>query len=439
MSNEVEVDVRGKGFASRVTLTQAITLLKDKADPAQLEVVSIREVTQLASRVLVEPVVALVDVPSFDRSAVDGYAVRAEDTFGASDSNPKLLTIIDSVPVRTTTSRKLSEGEAIAITTGGVLPKGSTAVVKVEDTNPFQGSTTKVHLFSSLVPGKNVSGQGEDFRRGQVVFPKGHILRPADLGVLSAIGAHDVRVAKKPSVGIFSTGNEVVDDAVDLQVGQIYDINKYTTSEYAHALGWTVKTYPVVKDDPHLLEAHLLQAVEENDFVVVSGGSAVGDLDLVPVTVDKLGTMVVHGIHIRPGSPAGAGVVRGKYVFALPGFPVASIVGMLFFVAPVVMQWLGASSFMYLTTRATLKNNVASKLGRRDFLRVRFEDSDEGQRIAVPISVSGSSIMHSITASDGVVVIDERSEGFKAGTEVLVQLIPYLAKNVPLQGVGSHE
>ena len=407
--------IRMRGFASYTKLDDALKIVLSCTGRLGSEVVPF---DRALDRVLVEDIVSKVDVPPFDRSAVDGYAVRASDTFGATPTEPRRLRVIGSVDVGSPPRLRVRMGEAVKIMTGAPTPSGADAVVMVEHTG-LKGK--RLDIYAPLTPGKNVSARGEDVRTGEVVLKRGQQLRPQDIGMLASISALKVRVTSKPKVAIIPTGRELRRPGVLLKSAQVTDINSYSLAAAVASCGGIAKRFGVVPDKLPELRRTLQRALR-NDVVLISGGSSVGEHDIAPDVIAGLGKLLFHGVSLRPGGPTAFGVVRGKPVFSLAGFPVASLVAFDMLVKPAlwVMQGL-PPDWGYLRVRAKLTRKVTSSLGRADVVRVRvWSEADE--LLAEPIRVTGSSILSSMTRADGFVVVPEDVEGFKKGSEVEVEL-----------------
>jgi len=409
------MSVRMHGFTRYVRLEDALKIILSNVRQTGAELVNF---DQALGRVLAEDVVSNVDVPPFDRSAVDGYAVRAADTFRASDDKPVRLRVVGSIAIGAPTKLRVRKGEAAKIMTGAPMPAGADAVAMLENTRV---AGRKLDVRTSLTPGKNVSTRGEDVRAGDLVMKRGQKLRPQDVGMLASVGKVRVRVARKPRVAIFATGNELRGPGKQLGRAEVTDINSYALAAAVESCGGRPRRLGVVKDDKALLKRALLKA-SKYDMTLVSGGSSVGERDLVPDAIAECGELLFHGVAIRPGGPTAFGVVRSRPVFALAGFPVASLVAFDMLARPALraMQGLPASRG-YPRVQAKLMRKISSTLGRADVVRVRVRYV-AGRLLAEPIRVTGSSILSSMTRADGFVIVPENSEGFKEGSTVEVEL-----------------
>jgi len=313
--------VRLKGFKERLPVDLALKKFFEEAKLKRVdsEVVSVFEA---CGRILAEDLVARIDVPHFDRSAVDGYAVRAEDTFGASITNPIILKLVGEVEIGEKPC-KLEQGEAVKVSTGSALPKGANAVVMLEYTREFDGN---VEIYRAVTPWENVSRRGEDVRAGEIVLRRGEILQPQDVGIISALGYSEIRVLKKPKVAVIATGNELVEVGNKPDIGQVVNSNSPMLCCAIREFNCEPLYLGIAKDDFDELTEKIENAVELADIVILSGGTSVGKRDLVPEVVNKLGRLIVHGVAMKPGMPTGLGVIDGKPILLLPGFPVATLI-----------------------------------------------------------------------------------------------------------------
>jgi molybdopterin molybdotransferase len=402
---------RLKGFEKLVGVDEALAIFLKQLKPEKPKAIQIPIQTAL-KRVLAENFVAKTDLPPFDRSAVDGYAVRAEDTFEASQFNPKILKI--------TKSDKIGEKEANPIWTGNPLPKGADAAIMLEHTKKLND---KIETWIPVTPGKNVSKKGEDVQKGEVAVKAGTRLHPHHLGLLAALGATHVNVTEKPRVAIISTGNELVELGQKPKPGQIVGVNHLILSSMCLELGAEPLDMGIVRDDPKKIREKFEEGIKKADVMITTGGTSVGYADLVPKTVNQIGSLgvVVHGIAIRPGMPTALAVLYGKPVFILSGNPVAAMIGFEVFARPVLLKLLGVESEPRPVVKAKITRRVAAALGRRVFLRVHvFEEDDE--LLADPVRIKGSGVLTTMTRANGYVIIPESREGLEKNELVSVHL-----------------
>jgi molybdenum cofactor synthesis domain-containing protein len=348
---------------------------------------------------------------------MDGYAVIARNTFGASSSNPITLRIVGNISTGDTPRLKLEEGEAIKIMTGAPSPEGADAVVKVEFTHERGGH---VEVLGPVTPEKNISRVGEDVKKGDVILKKGQIIKPHDIGVLAATGNLRVNVRRRPKVKIASTGAELVEPGNKLRRSSIYDINSYTLFSLFEKMGCRPTLHGIIKDD----EAEFSEVLESSgwDLLAVSGATSVGERDFVPDVIKGHGKIIFHGVDIRPGGPAGFAIIKDRPVFMLPGFPVACITAFELLVTPFIQKTLGtetASPHPVIT--GVLEKAVPSQLGRVDFVRVRVIEKDGLMRVS-PMASKGAGLITTLTNAQGFIILEGKIEGIEAGEKVRVYL-----------------
>lgn len=405
-----------KGFSSYTRLEEALDKIVSRVNRVEEEIVSLNE---SFGRVLSNDVISGVNVPPFDRAAMDGYAVQASDTFGADENNPINLHIVGRSDIGTPPDAKVQEGEAVEIMTGAVMPEGADAVAMIEYT---QREDDELEVLSPVSPGKNVSSKGEDVKVGQTVLEKGHCLRPQDVGMLASIGTTKVGVARKPEVGITPTGIELREPGESLEPGEITESNSYSLEAAVKDSGGDPSRLEVVPDEFDSLKESIGNA-SNFDMLLLSGSTSVGKRDLAPDAISELGELIFHGVAIRPGGPTAFGVVDDTPVFALAGFPVASLVAFETLARPAIryMQGLPADRGRP-KVKAKLERKISSSLGRADVVRVEIKEVGERLRVS-PIRVTGSSILSSMTRADGYVIVPEDVEGFGKDAEVRVELL----------------
>lgn len=409
------MQVRGKGFYRLSSVEEALHKLLSRLRPLGRERVGLGEAL---GRVLASDVVAQRDNPPFDRAAMDGFAVKGENTFGATQGNPIYFKIIGEVFTGESFAGRVGDFEAVRVSTGAAMPAGANAVVMLEHVNELDG---EIEVLKAVPPGKNVSLRGEDYRRGQRLLERGRVLNPQEIAVLASLGLKEVEVYLKPRVGIISTGNEIVAPGEELKEGQVYDTNSFALAALCRHAGATPQRLGIVEDDYE----EMRRAVEAGlsfDVLLITGATSVGKRDLVPDIVAELGEVVVHGVSLRPGEPTGFGYIGKTLVFMLPGYPVASIVAFETFVRPALQVMLGTKLVVpYPAIRARLRRKIASELGRRDFVRVRVERTARGYEVE-PLRTSGSGIVSTLVRGDGFVIVPESTEGIEKGEVVEVRL-----------------
>ncbi|KJS10580.1 MAG: molybdenum cofactor biosynthesis protein [Peptococcaceae bacterium BRH_c8a] len=371
-------------------------------------------------RRLAREVTAVDHVPGFDRSTMDGFAVRARDTFGASESLPAYLDVGGEVLMGCEPAGGIAVGQAWHIPTGGMLPPGADGVVMVEHTEELDDRTVGVN--KPVAPGEHVVRAGEDIIAGAVVLPEGHLIRPQDLGLLSAVGVTEVPVTRRLRVGIISTGDEVVEPTQTPKPGQVRDINSYVLYGQALAAGARPEIRGIASDEFELLLDMLQRAVDECDLVLLSGGSSVGTRDVASQALDTLGTpgVLFHGISIKPGKPTVGAVVGGKPVFGLPGHPVSAAVVFELFVTPLIKYWGYVDDPLEFPVRARLMRNMRSAAGREDYIRVQLARNN-GDITAEPV-LGKSGLISTMVRADGLAHIPAEKEGVEAGEYINVKL-----------------
>ncbi len=394
-------DVRETGFKQRTRVSDARAQLLDVSTIRRTERAPL---TAADGRALAEPVDAARNVPHYERAAMDGWAVRAADTFGASDRSPAVLRPADTV----------GPDAAVRVHTGSELPADADAVVMIEETDRIGD---ELEVFDAVAEGENVAPVGEDVEAGQRLYEPGHQLRPSDLGLLKATDVDSVEVVDRPTVAVIPTGEELVQ--ADPAPGEIIETNRMTVSRLAERWGADVTRREIVTDDHDALRA----AVERDltkDVVVTTGGSSVGERDLIPEVVAELGEVFVHGVALKPGHPLALGRVHETTVVMLPGYPVAAIINAVQFLRPLIKH-LGRMPCEPLPSReATLTRKIRSEPGTRTFVRVRTEDAG-GELEATPTRASGSGVLSSVALADGWVVVPEPREGIPEGESVAVE------------------
>jgi molybdopterin molybdotransferase len=375
---------------------------------------------QAGGRVLVAPTASPTDLPDFRRSTVDGYAVRAADTFGASGSLPAYLTSVGAVAMGAASALSIDQGQAVEIFTGGMLPDGADAVVMVERAQPF--GADEIEVLAPVAPGENVIQIGEDVRAGAVILPAGHRLRPQDIGGLLAVGVTTVEVAALPRVGILSCGDELIPPAATPQPGQIRDINAYMLAALVEAAGGQAWPLGIARDT---LEDYLRRAragFEAVDMLVLTAGSSVSTRDLTRAVINQLGEpgVLQHGLAVKPGKPTLIGLCAGKPVIGLPGNPVSALLVARQILLPILRRALGETRSRPPTIPATLAANIASTTGREDSVPVRLIERD-GVLYAEPV-FGKSNLIYTLVRADGLVYVPLNSNGLRAGTPVEVEL-----------------
>ena len=378
--------------------------------------------TEAFNRVTTEETFAQEDLPRFDRSAVDGYAVNAEDTSGASQFKPLLFKLSEKDEIEPTGPRNARQ-----VWTGNPIPKGANAVVMLENTAK---KNDKVEISAQAAPYDNVSRRGEDLKKAETVVKAGTRLNPYHLGLLSALGHTEIKVTEKPRIAIIATGNELAEAGKPRNERQIYESNRITLSAMCTELNAEPLDLGTVQDDIDEISEKIQLALKIADAVITTGGTSVGGLDLVPEAVNKTGQpgIIVHGVAMRPGMPTALAIVEGKPVMVLSGNPVAAIVGFEVFARPLICKMLGMKKTEPRPTiKATMTRKISAALGRKTFIRVRaFEKEDEIH--AEPVSARGSGAISTMTRANGFVIVPENREGITQGEQVTVHLFGSVEK-----------
>ena len=374
-------------------------------------------------RVLAEPLIAQADVPEFARSTMDGYAVRARDTFGAGPGNPAWLAISGEVAMGEEARVPLAPGQVMRIATGGMLPPGADAVVMLEYAQELADQTLEV--YRSVAPGENMVQRGEDVLVGTTLLPAGRRLRPQDLGLLAALGVPEVMVRRRPRVAIIGTGDEIVPVEAPLRPGQMRDANAFALGAQVAAMGGETIHLGLVPDRLEPLVEKMTQALQSADLVLLSGGSSVGSRDLAVAAIQSFpeAAILVHGVAISPGKPTIFAKIKNKPLFGLPGHPVSAMIIMEVLVRPLVDRLLGnAAPYQSWgrTIQATLSRNLASTPGREDFIRVHLRS--EGEILWADPVLGKSGLISTMVKAQGLLRLPLNSEGLEKGEPVEVLL-----------------
>ena len=399
-----------RGFSHRATVTEAWDWIAAATSPiATHEQVGL---VKACGRVLAIDIISKVDVPQFRRAMMDGYALQAHATLGATEYNLLKLSVIGEALPGAPFVGSINRSQAVRIMTGAPVPDSADAVLPVELTSR-DGSD--VAIQGSVPPQKNVGIPGEDIRRGHRILKAGRQLRPQDIGLISSIGMDHVPVLRSPLVNLIVTGNELLPPGATPAGSKIVDSNSPMLAGLVDRDGGIFRSRGIIEDKPDAI----LQAMREDaDIILISGGSSVGQEDHAPQIVAEHGNLAIHGIAIRPSSPAGMGTFDGKPVFLLPGNPVSCLCAYDFFAGRAIRSMAGRSaSWPYRSVRLPLARKLVSAIGRTDYARVVIES----ERVE-PIAISGASVLSSTTRADGFVVVPSESEGFDEGAVVEVEL-----------------
>ena len=407
-------------FRKLLSLDEAKQILKQNFSP---EPVGVERVflSEAHDRVLAGDIRAPLDVPPFDRSTVDGYAVRAVDTFGADEDRPVALKSCGQIPIGEFPNIVIKKGRAAEIATGAPLPKGADAVVMVEYSTRRNES---VFINRPVSKGENMMEAGSDIHRGETSLEKHQRLSSREIGVRAALGLTEVEVLKRPRVAILSTGAEVVEPGKSLPYGRIYDINAYAFSAAVLECGGEPINLGIIPDDRAKLNAAVKRALDSADAVITSGGVSVGPKDLIPQVLDTLGKpgVIISGIAVKPGKPTTIAVVDGKPVFSLPGHPTSSLLTFHIIVRPIICKMAGRTAETPFTLKAVATTKMFPARGRRTFVMVKITYDDTGKPLVSPVPTGLSGAITTLARADGFVEIPEKQQFVDAGAEIRVCL-----------------
>jgi putative molybdopterin biosynthesis protein len=407
-------------FRRLVSLEEAKRILKRNFSPKPLGAEHVL-ISEAQSRILAENIVAPIDVPPFNRSTVDGYAVKASDTFNAEENQPIALRICGCINVGESPSVAVKSGEAAEIATGAPVPKGADAVVMLEYA---VRKDEKVLVSRSVSVGENVMEAGSDIREGSTVLKKGQILSSMEIGVLAALGLTEVKVYRRPRVAVISTGAEIVKPGEALRPGKVYDINMFTLSAAARECGGEPVEMGIFPDDKRQLKVAIERALKSADVIVTSGGVSIGPKDVIPQVLNELGEpgVVVCGMATKPGKPTTIAIINGKPVFSLPGHPTSALFMFHLLVRPVIALMAGKSMEAPLAVRAVAEARMFAARGRRTFVMVNLNRDKSGKWLASPVPLGLSGAITTLAKADGFIEIPESRQFIDAGEEVEVHL-----------------
>jgi len=408
--------VKLRGFQKLTFIDQALQAWFSALQIGKPNVVEV-PLREALGCILAEDLIAHEALPRFDKSAMDGYAVKSADLAGATQSKPVVLQLIQTDQV--------NAKEAKQVWTGNPIPKGADAVVMLEDTKMFE---EQLEVWCQLVPWSNISKIGEDIKKDDLLVKVGTRLNPYHLGIAAALGHINLKIAHKPKIAIIATGNEIVEVAAERESNQIYDSNKTIISAVCHELGAETTDFGIAKDNVDEIAEKIKSALRTSDAVITTGGTSVGGLDLVPEVVNKLGKpgVIVHGVALRPAMPTGVAMLEGKPVLILSGNPVAAVIGFEVFGRPLICKLLGMPQTEFRPmVKAVLIRRITSVLGRKTYVRVRVTFKN-GDLFAEPVSAKGSGSISTMTQSNGYLIVPENREGINEGETVFVQIFSIL-------------
>jgi molybdopterin molybdotransferase len=399
-------------FLKAVTAREALDLINAFPTSLHTEVVSIDE---SLDRIIAEDIIAYENIPPFSRSLVDGYAIKVKDAQGAKETNPALLFYKGEIRIGKDTNAILDDGSCIYISTGAMMPEGADGVVMQEYTRRMGDA---VEIIKATHKGENIIFTGEDIKQDSIVLKRGKRITPFDIGVLAALGMADVWSYKKLKIALISSGDEIIAIDKEPAPGQIRDINRYTIVNILRRTCSDITFVGITRDNPEDIREHLHNA-HESDMILVSGGSSKGERDYITASIEELGgTILFHGVNIKPGKPTIFASLWEKPVFGLPGHPVSCIMALARFVLPLVRRFQGETWLHEKRTKGVLANNIPSSYGIEEYVRVEIAYDDAECKVT-PL-FSKSSVISSLSQATGYVIVPEGKEGFEKGEEVVV-------------------
>lgn len=397
-----------------IGVAEASRLILKHAQPLNPEIVDLNE---SFGRVLAEDIYSDSDIPLFDNSAMDGYALKYSDTRDASRTNPKILEVVEDVRAGYLPKKRIRDNQAIRIMTGAPIPVGADSVIMVEDTRKNEGF---VEIFKEVKRSENIRKAGEDIKKGTKVIRKGTLLKSSHMGLLASVGKPKVKVARRPKVAILATGDEVIDIDKKLTKGKLRSSNTYTIYGQILNCGGVPENLGIAKDRPKELKEKIRKGLD-CDLILTSGGVSVGDYDIVKDVLAELGTeMKFWKVAMRPGKPLAFGIIRGVPVFGLPGNPVSSMVTFEMFVRPLILKMLGQREDNRIEVEAALHEAIEKKKGLRYFLRAQTEWHDGAYRTRTT-GPQGSGILRSMALANSLIILPEDKGYFKRGAKVMVR------------------
>lgn len=398
-------------FKLLVSYDEAMRIIRESIKP--IERTDWVTLENAFNRVLAQDQVAGMNVPPFDRAAMDGYAVKAEDTFGSSAYNPKILKLTGVIHAGEQADNVVGDGECIQIATGCPIPEGADAVVMVEFT---ERNDEHVSILKPVYPGANISSRGEDIKKGRTILRRRDILTSAKIGVLAALGKEKVGVYERPRIAIVPTGSEICEVGIPLKEDQIYDVNSYTLASIATENGALVTRFRIVPDTYKELKT-AVRSLLDHDMIVISGGSSVGERDILYDVISELGTVLFHGVQVKPGKPTLFGLVSNKPIFGMPGYPTSCLSNAYLFLIPAIRQMARLPPKEKRKVKAKLARRVVSSSGREQFLTVKLE----GQEAYPVFKYSGA--ITSTAEADGYIILPVNVDVIEEGEEVTVVLL----------------
>jgi molybdopterin molybdotransferase len=419
-----------------LTVEEALQKILNEVNVLETETAPIMEAQ---GQVLAEDIKSDINVPPLDNSAMDGYAVRSQDTIGAGEKTPKVLKVIDTVMAGAISKKEVVQGTAIRIMTGAPIPKGADSVIQFEDTDEEKRKktspekpVTQVGLFSETRPGQNIRKAGEDIKKGTTVLKKGTVLRPAEIGLLASLGHSQAKVIRRPVVAVLSTGNELVEIGQPRPEGKIYDSNAYSIASLVKRYGCIPKILGISRDEEKELMSKLKQA-QDADMLLTTGGVSMGDYDMVKDIIARDGEMVFWKVRVKPGKPLAFGKIKGvnkngqaKIIphLGLPGNATSCMVSFELFVRPALLKMMGKKNYIKPAVEAIMEDTVKNDAGRRIYDRAIIQKRD-GHYYARLTGPQGSGILTSMSLANGLVVIPEETMKVNKGDTVQALMLDW--------------
>ncbi len=407
-------------FRRLVTLDEAKQIITkySPSDPLSSEEVAL---LKAYNRVLAEDAISTLNIPPFDRSTVDGYAVRSQDTFGVEENRPIQLKVCGTVNVGEKPRIKVDNGEATEIVTGAPIPDGADAVVMLEDT---ERKNDQLYVYSAAVKAESIMKAGADIKKGETVLKKNQLLTSREIGALAAIGLSKVKVYAQPRVSIISTGAEVTKLGRKLPAGKVFDINAYSLSAAVQENGGIPVYLGIFPDNFSEIQQVIMKALSSADIVITSGGVSIGPKDFMPQVLDSLGKpgIIVCGIAIKPGKPVTVASVNRKLIFSLPGHPTSALLVFYLLVRPIIEKLAGKKADKALQVRAAMSTRIFSAKGRRTFVMVKLKRDRTIGFMAEPVATGLSGAITTLTRADGFVEIAENQQFIDVGEKATVRL-----------------
>ena len=393
-------------------IEQALEIIDNHPTPL-LSTVNIKTIDSL-SRTVSTPITSPSDLPSFDRSTMDGYAVRATDTYGASQSQPSYLNLVSEITMGSIPKTKIKVGQAAKIFTGGMIPESADAVVMVEYTELIDSSL--IEIIKPVAPGENIIKIGEDIKENDPVFEVGHVIRPQDIGGLLALGITQTPVFERPKIGVISTGDELINPEIEPTKGQVRDINSYTVSSLIQKHGGEPIIFGINKDEFEVQFNSAQKALTECSLLVISAGSSTSSRDLTSQVISSLGEpgILMHGLAHKPGKPSIIGSVENKLIFGLPGNPVSAMIIFELLVKRAINNILRSTKKLITPTQAILTTDIPSINGREEHVPVKLYNSQSGRLMAEPV-FGKSNLIYTLIKSDGIVIVPINKSGIYSG------------------------